>query len=493
MSAGTRPQFRNDDEAEEFADWIMSFQDDPYEWVLAIYPWGEPGTALAHYDGPDDWQTEVLQGVAAELKAGKTQIRVAVSSGHGIGKTALVAWLIHWFISTHPHPQIVVTANTGQQLTNKTWRELAKWKNYAINGWMFEWTATSYRYKSEEATWFATATKWSAHSSEAFAGTHEEDMKVMMVFDEASGIDDIIWEVAAGAFTTGGLWFAFGNPTRNTGRFYEAAFGRHRKRWTTYVIDSRRAKMANRELIEEWKEDWGEDSDYFRVRVRGLPPKQGPLQFISSAVVDLAIAREIPPEALSDRIPRIMGFDVARQGDDVSAIVIRHGRKVIELADGGYIKRFQIRDITQLCHHVAKIINENYPDMIVVDGTGIGAGAVDYLRLLGYDNVIEAHGGESASDQKVFLNKRIEMWDRMRQWLEGADIPDDPQLAVDLTTPEFAFEQKSQKMKLESKEDMKKRGADSPDSGDALALTFYHQAPSKSALFTESSAEPEVV
>lgn len=485
------PHFADEKAVEEFADWIMSFKDSPYEWVLACYRWGEAGP-LQDYDGPDKWQTRVLKGIGDDIQAGKANIRICVSSGHGIGKTALVAWIIHWFISTHPNPQIVVTANTGTQLTTKTWRELAKWKNFAVNGFMFDWTATTYRLKGQEATWFATATKWSAHNSEAFAGTHEEH--VLVIFDEASGIDDIIWEVAAGAFTShGGMWLAFGNPTRNVGRFYEAAFGRQRKRWDTYIIDARDAKMRNDQLIAEWIEDWGEDSDYVRVRIRGLPPKQGPLQFISSSVTHAAVMREIKQEAISDRIPRIMAFDVARQGDDSSAILMRQGRKLLELMDGDYIKRFQIRDITQLCMQVAKLIDDNYPDMVMVDGTGIGAGAVDYLRLLGYDNVIEVHGGEEATDKKIFLNKRIEMWDRMRQWLDGADIPDDGQLQIDLTTPEFAFEQKTQRMKLESKEDMKKRGADSPDSGDALAMTFYHRVPSKSSLMTESSYEPEDV
>jgi hypothetical protein len=289
------PRFASQEEAEAFAEKIMSMKDDPYLWVLWCYPWGEPGQ-LQDYDGPDKWQTRVLCGIRDDIQAGKDNIRICVSSGHGIGKTALVAWIIHWYISTHPNPQIVVTANTGTQLTTKTWRELAKWKNYAINGWMFDWSATSYRLNGQESTWFASAIKWSAHNSEAFAGTHEEN--VMMVFDEASGIDDIIWEVAAGAFTShGGIWLAFGNPTRNVGRFYEAAFGRQRKRWDTYVIDARDAKMRNDELIQEWLEDWGEDSDYFRVRVRGLPPKQGPLQFISSAVVHAAVMREVPADA----------------------------------------------------------------------------------------------------------------------------------------------------------------------------------------------------
>ena len=484
--------FETQQDVEHFAEWIMSFSDDPYEWVLACYPWLKEGTPLQDYDGPDEWQTSVLCEIRDQIQSGRKNIRICVSSGHGIGKTALVAWIIHWFISTHPNPQIVVTANTGNQLQTKTWRELAKWKTMAINGFMFEWTATTYRFKGREDTWFATATKWSAHNSEAFAGTHEEH--VLMVFDEASGIDDIIWEVTEGAFTShGGMWIAFGNPTKNTGRFYEAAFGRHRKRWTTMVIDARTAKMRNDELIEEWIEDWGEDSDFVRVRVRGLPPKQGPLQFISSEVVHQAIKREIDANAMSDRVPRLMGFDVARQGDDQSVLIMRQGRKIVPFMDGDDIKRFQIRDITQLCMHVSKAIVENYPDIVFVDGTGLGAGAVDYLRVLGHDNIVEVHGGESATDKKIYINRRMEMWDRMRQWLDGADIPDDPQLIIDLTTPEFAFQEKTQLMKLESKEQMKKRGADSPDSGDALAMTFYHRVPTKSSYASEASYEPEVI
>jgi hypothetical protein len=483
--------FETEKEAEEFCEWVMGFREDPYEWVLACYPWGEAKSSLAVYDGPDAWQTRVLKGLRDRIQSGETNIRICVSSGHGIGKTALVAWIIHWFISTHSDPQIVVTANTGTQLDTKTWRELAKWQDRAINGFQFRHSATSYRYIGRESTWAAHAIKWSAHNSEAFAGTHEES--VLMIFDEASGIDDAIWEVAAGAFTShGGIWLAFGNPTRNSGRFYEAAFGRQRKRWDTFVIDARDAKMRNDQLIAEWIEDWGEDSDYVRVRIRGLPPKQGVLQFISSAVVHAAINRNVPMETISDRIPRLMSLDVARQGDDASALVMRQGRKMLSFSDGRHVKRYHERDITKLCMRVNQEIVDNYPDLVFVDGTGMGAGAVDFLRLLGHDNIIEVHGGEEADDKKVFHNKRIEMWDRARQWLEVADIPDDPQLIIDLTTPEMDFERKSQRIKLESKEDMKKRGADSPDSGDALAMTFYHRVPSKTDNVS-GAYDPDVV
>ena len=487
-------QFKTKEERDKFADFIMSFANDPYGWVLACYPWGEPGQ-LEKYTGPDRWQRRVLKKIGRQLKAGKKNIRISVSSGHGVGKTALVAWIIHWFISTHPNPQIVVTANTQQQLRNKTWRELAKWKNMAINGFMFDWTATTYSLKNRADTWFASAVPWSKQNSEAFAGTHEEH--VMVIFDEASGIDDIIHEVAEGAFTShGGIWLQFGNCTRATGRFFENMFGRFRERWDTIVVDARDAMMRNDELIKEWIEDWGIDSDFVRVRVLGLPPKQGDLQFIGTQVVQDAVDRVIDPKTISDRIPRLMGVDVARQGADTSKVVMRQGRLLLPVVTKAGIKplwTYRIRDTTQLAQRISELITINYPDVVFVDGVGIGAGVVDMLRRFGHDNIIEVQAGSKPTNQKLYLNKRIEMWDRMRMWLEVADIPDEAGLRTDLTAPEYYFDDRTDKMRLESKKDMKARNCASPDAGDAVAHTFYVLAPSKTQFFNEDSMEPDMV
>jgi hypothetical protein len=479
--------FTSEEDKIKFAEWIMSYENDPYGWVLACYPWEEEGTPLEHYSGPDYWQKEVLCKIRDKLQAGEKNVRITVSSGHGVGKTALFAWICHWYISTHPNPQLVVTANTKVQLTTKTWRELAKWKNLAVNGFMFHWSATSYRLIGREDTWYASAIPWSAHNPDAFQGTHETN--VMMVYDEASGIDDPIWVASEGAFTShGGIWLTFGNCTRNSGRFYENTFGRSRHRWDRVIVDARTALMRSDELIDQWIEDWGIDSDFVRVRVLGLPPKQGDLQLIATDVVSRAVAREIHDHEISDRVPKVMAVDVARQGADSSKVVIRRGRKMSEK-----IWTFNERDTTMLSQYVSKIISDNYPDLVFVDGVGIGAGVVDMLRRMGHDNIIEVQAGSTPSDQKLYWNKRIEMWDRMRDWLEGADIPDDPQLQVDLTTPEYSFEAKSDRMKLESKDDMRARGCASPDTGDALAMTFYHLVPSKSQFVSETSYEPEVI
>jgi hypothetical protein len=245
--------------------------------------------AVTYFDDPVGYVRDVLQAEpdawqAEELQAVRDHKRCAVASGHGIGKTAFVAWIIHWFIATRPNPQIVVTANTKNQLDSKTWRELAKWNQKALNGDWFEVKATRMELKSSPETWFASAIPWTEHNSESFAGTHEEH--VLVVFDEASAIADVIWDVSEGAMTTSGArWVALGNPTKNTGRFREC-WGRFRHRWHTRQVDSRSAKMADQQQIAEWIADYGEDSDFVRVRVKGEFPKSSSAQLISSELVE---------------------------------------------------------------------------------------------------------------------------------------------------------------------------------------------------------------
>lgn len=402
---------------------------------------------------PDKWQAEVLAIIASNQ-------RVAVASGHGIGKSALIAWLIHWYISTRPDPQIVVTANTKNQLDSKTWRELAKWNKQARNGRWFEQSATRFSLKSSPETWFASAIPWTEHNSEAFAGTHEQH--VLVLFDEASNISQSIWDVVEGAMTTDGAkWVVFGNPTRNTGAFREC-FSRFRHRWITRQIDSRTAKMVDAEQVARWIEDYGEDSDFVRIRVRGEFPRAGSNQFISSEVVDeckkyVSVGHE--------SLPKIMAVDVARYGDDSSVICLRQGRKVWPLI------KYNGLDLMELSARVAEYARAHNPDVVVVDSVGVGAGVVDRLRQLGLA-VVELNGGAKPLDPALYYNRRAEVWGLMRAALvAGVDLPDDRELSDDLIGPEYGFTAKQQ-IQLEKKEDMKKRGIASPDCGDALALTY---------------------
>ncbi len=466
---------------DDFVEWIMSFRDRPLDAVLAWYPWGEGD--LKDSDGPDKWQMQVLARLQKRLAQNPHVIRIAVRSGHGVGKTGLMAWIIHWFASTRPNPQIVVTANTKNQLETKTWRELAKWKEHVINGDWFEWSATRYKLKGSN-TWYASAIPWSKHNPQAFAGTHETH--VLLLFDEASEIDPTIWETAEGALTTtGAIWVAFGNPSSVTGKFAEI-WGKLRRLWEKFQVDSRFAKMANQTLIKEWIETYGEDSDFVRVRVKGLPPKQGAKSLIGRDDAIKAAERDIKLNEVNPSAPLIMGVDIARDGGDDCVILLRKGPKVHE-----DIKVFKERDLMKTAGIVAMEINKRRPDVVFIDKVGMGAGVLDRLIQIGHDNVVGVGAGETPDNPDVYFNRRIEMWHRMAVWIKGADIPYMDRLIDELTAPEFYYDVK-EKLRLERKEDMERRGQPSPDIADGLALTFAYAVPSK--MSDESvDTEPDVV
>lgn len=444
------------------ADEIGSFFHNPLGFVRFVFPWGK-GDLIGH-DGPDAWQADVLRDIGSGTLTASEAIRVATVSGHGIGKSALVAWIILWAMSTRPHLAGVVTANTGAQLSDKTWRELSLWHKRAINRHWFKWTATKFYQVDHPETWFVSAIPWSKERPEAFAGLHAEH--VLMIFDEASAIDDVIWETAEGAMTTpGAVWCVFGNPTRNTGKFH-ACFHRMRHRWITRQIDSRTARMANSAQLRQWVDDYGEDSDFVRVRVRGVFPRAGSNQLIPSDVVEAAFGKSLRPEVYAFA-PKILGADVARFGDDQSVIAVRQGLACLSL------KKFRGLDLMTYAGIVAQTVQSEGIDAVFIDQGGLGAGVVDRLLQIGCRNVIGVDFGGRALDEHRFFNKRSEMWSLMRDWLtQGAAIPPDSELRDDLVAPEYGFTGDKGQIALEKKADMKKRGLASPDCGDALALTF---------------------
>ncbi|MEM8973964.1 MAG: terminase [Pseudomonadota bacterium] len=457
------------DQELQLANAVADFIDNPLGYVMFAFGWGEPGD-LQEQEGPDEWQADILRLIGENSSNLDEALRIAVASGHGIGKTALVSWILHWFISTRPKCAGVVTANTKNQLVQKTWRELNLWNKRAIHGHWFDWSATKFALKSDPDTWFISAVPWSEHNSEAFAGLHAEH--VIVIFDEASAVADAIWEVAEGAMTTpGAMWIAFGNPTKNTGRFREC-FGRFRHRWKTRQIDSRTAKMANKKQIQAWVDDYGEDHDFVRVRVRGEFPNQAVTQFIPNDAVDNAVAREEDEHTILS--PRVMGIDVARFGDDQSVILLREGNKI------SLIRRYRGLPIDQFSQHCAVAINEYKPDAIFVDGIGVGGGVVDILRA-GQFKIDDVVSSASPLDPKVYANLRAEMWGKMRDWiLQYAILPDDRELRDDLVNIEYGYNNHGAIL-LERKEDLKKRGLASPDIADALAMTFARPVASHEA------------
>ena len=392
--------------------------------------------------------------------------------------SALVGMIVDWAMSTCAETRVVVTANTESQLRTKTWPEIAKWVRLAENADWFAVPAMSMYEKAHEKSWRADASPWSENNTESFAGLHNEGKRIVLIMDEASGISDKVWEVAEGAMTDSNteiLWLAFGNPTRNTGRFREC-FGSQKHLWKTRQIDSRLVEGTNREYLDEMVNTYGEDSDFVRIRVRGVFPRAGTTQFIGSDVVELAATRDDAGASIYDAL--VLGVDVARFGDDESVIFIRKGR------DGRTHPPLKFRglDTMQLAARVAEQAAFYRADAVFVDGGGVGGGVVDRLRQLRVPNVFDIQFGGSSdrsmpgAEQTVYANKRAEMWGWTREWLKGGTIPDDQDMRQQLEGCEYGYVllHGREAVALEKKSDMKKRGLSSPDIADALALTFAY-------------------
>jgi hypothetical protein len=449
---------------------------DPLHFVQAAYPWKLPGSELEVYDGPDAWQAELLTEIGHQVRAHRfdgihpvAPIRVAVSSGRGIGKGALTAWLVNWIMSTRRNAIGTVTANTNDQLQEKTWASIRVWTKRCITRQWFELNSTAmWRIGSREA-WKCTPTSCAPENAEAFRGQHNATSTSFIIFDEASGIDDAIFAAAEGGLTDGEpMMFLFGNPTRNTGKFHRVIFGSERERWTTRVIDARTCRMPNQAFIQEWLEDHGEDSDYFRVEVRGLPPLADEYQYIDTARI--AQAQTNVPYVVANE-PLIAGVDVSGGGKSMTVCMFRQGfdaRAIKPIILTG--AQTVANDRQLVVDMLANALNEHPITAMFIDAA-FGAPVAVRLKQLGFQNVHEVNFGGPSSDPRA-ENARAFMWKSLKEWLpKGAIDQHDHRLATELAGPGFHLT-KSNKLVIEGKDSMTRRGIASPDRADALTLTF---------------------
>lgn len=458
---------------ERIARAIAETYDDPLGHVMISYPWGSG--SLRGRDGPQNWQRDFLVDIGEEVRkrgfdgvSAVSPLLYSTASGHGIGKSALVAWLIRWILDTRPFSKGVVTANTGEQLRTKTWAELAKWHGMALtrHWWHLNSSSSSMNishvlYREQ---WRCDAQTCREENSEAFAGLHAANSTPFYIFDEASGVPDKIFEVREGGLTDGEpMVFDFGNPTRNSGRFHQNMVGRFKGQYKRRFIDSRSVEQTNKALFAQWAALYGEDSDFFRVRVKGVFPVAGSLQFIPMNLYEDNVGLDV---YVSPSDPIIMGVDVARFGDDRSVIWTRQGRD----AESHGVDVYRELDTMTYASVVAEKIEKVRPDAVFVDGGGVGGGVVDRLRQLGHD-IIEINFGGRPTDTR-YRDMRSQMWGNLREALEaGVRLPDSEDLRVDLTGVEYGYTMDN-KIQLEKKDDLKKRGLESPDLADALALTY---------------------
>lgn len=459
--------------------WSPAIKDDPLAFVLLTFPWGEQGTPLEHFKGPRKWQRDILIDIRDHIAQNQGKIdfdtfREAVASGRGIGKSALVSWLVIWMLSTRIGSTTIVSANSEAQLRSVTWAEITKWLAMSLNSHWFEIAATRIMpakwltelverdMKKGTRYWSVEGRLWSEENPDAYAGVHNFD-GVMLIFDEASGIPDPIWSVSDGFFTENTphrFHLSFSNPRRNTGYFYET-FHSKRAFWRTRNIDARDVEGTDKNVYQRIIDEYGPDSYQANVEVYGQFPSEGDDQFIAVNLVDDAMRR---PRYKDENAPITIGVDPARFGADATVIAIRQGRDIID------IRRHRNADTMETVGYVIEAIEEFKPALVCIDEGGLGAGIVDRLKEQRY-KIRGVNFGNKAQKQLMYGNKRAEIWGAMRDWLKDASIPNDRFLKSDLISPKIKPDSKGA-IFLESKKDMKARGLASPDAADAIAVTF---------------------
>eukprot|EP00918_Siedleckia_nematoides_P098320 GHVU01215187.1.p1 GENE.GHVU01215187.1~~GHVU01215187.1.p1 ORF type:complete len:511 (-),score=75.74 GHVU01215187.1:178-1710(-) len=466
----------------ELLEWLASVADDPYAFTMGAYPWGVAGTSLEDYpEGPDEWSCWLFEQIRLGLLDIEEAIQIAIASGHGIGKSATVSWVIMWGFCTYPDCRGVVTANTETQLKTKTWAELGKWFNlcfFARDLFILNATSLISKDPTRERTWRLDMIPWSEKNTEAFAGLHNKGKRLLLIMDEASAIPDIIHEVAEGALTDAGtqiIWLMCGNPTRNSGRFKEAfAGGKHAEFWKSRQIDFRTVRVTNKSRFEKWIKVYGIDSDFVRVRVLGQFPRIGEMEFFSAADIDAAMSpdREVFVDAFT---PLALGVDVARFGANNSVIFPRKGRDARSLPR----RVFNGLSTTALANEVHADYDRLRPDGIFIDGGGVGGGVVDQVRNQRLYCIEVQFGGKDIITGVVFdnqgeryANMRAAMYGAARAWLKSGMLPIDPDLRTAMLAIRYTFN-KADEIQLVSKEDiMEDNPGISLDDLDAFVLTF---------------------
>jgi phage terminase large subunit len=411
---------------------------------------------------PDPWQAQFLTAIAAGKR------RISVRSGHGVGKSTAVSWAALWWLYTRFPQKTVVTAPTSSQLYDALFAEMKAWLNrmpVTLRGLVVAKTDRIELVAAPDESFISLRTS-RAEQPEALQGVHSEH--VMLIADEASGVPEAVFEAASGSMSgESAVTILLGNPTRSTGYFYET-HTKLKDEWYTMKVSCVDSPRVSREYIREQELRFGLESNSYRVRVLGEFPLADDDTVIPMHLIEAAQNRDV---VMTPGMRPVWGLDVARYGSDRTALCKRYGNIVPEPVQWkrGY-------DTMQTVGWVKNIYDraepKDKPSEILVDVIGLGAGVVDRLRELKLP-VRGINVSEAPSMGNEHLNLRAELWFKGREWLEARDcqLPDDDSLKQDLATPRYTFTS-SGKRQVESKADIKKRGAPSPDLGDAFILTF---------------------
>jgi len=407
---------------------------------------------------PEPWQRQALEAIGSHD-------RVSIRSGHGVGKTTYFAWVALWFLLTRHPARVPIAANSQDQLRDTIWPEIRVWHKRLPEPLRDRLSVSAERVSVNGLDSFAVARTVSRDRPEGLQGFHADHL--LFLVDEASGIPDIAFEIAQGTLSTPGAKAALaGNPTRGHGYFYDTHHGL-RDRWVTLKVSSEDVPRA-RGHIADIAERYGRGSNQYRVRVLGEFPRQDDDTLIGLDLVEDAVDRDVEPIGRA----AVWGVDVARFGDDRTAIAKRRGNCLLEP-----VQWWQGADTMQTVSRIVRqwevTEKEERPAAINVDAVGLGAGVVDRLRQLGLP-ARAVNVGEAPHDRSGrYLRRNDELWFAARDWFLARDcrIPRDEQLIAELTGRKYGLSPTG-KTAIESKDAMKRRGLRSPDIADAFILTF---------------------
>lgn len=486
---------------------ILSLKDDPVGFVHYAYPWGRPGTPFEHLRGPRKWQLEDLRKLADHTQEQVFRHenglplkvwREARSSGRGPGKSAKFGMVAHWHASTRIGSTTIVAANTEGQLRTRTFPEYAVWFGAGINAHWFTletmrivpapWLTDLVRKLPEEGGlgidpkyWYVQGQTWSEDNPDAFAGVHNP-YGLLLQFDEAHGIHARVWEVAEGFFTEVNpyrYWMAASQMRSRKGRFFEivndAQIGQG---WDVRTLSTRGMEGVDQNLVAEQIRRYGEDSDFVRVEIDGLPPRTSEDQFIPWDAVKAAQRNDLVRDHGE---PLILGVDPAPRGK--TSWRFRQGRNARDCCGPATQGAWLGRDNVQIAEGILELDARYRPDAICID-FGMGTGVIDILkRKRPNGRVHEVRFGDQAHDKDTeYATHAIELWARVKEWLPGGMIEADDgakgSLSQQLTDRGWRWSGREDNKKiLETKDDLQRRGVKSPDDADALACTFEVNPP----------------
>jgi len=439
--------------------------------ALDAYEFQDPVVFAQRCLGITPWSKQ-----AAILRAVAKHPRVAVRSGHKVGKSTSAAILALWWMVRHPDGRVVMTAPTGRQVRIVLWREVSRLYRTArppLGGDLHKLPELGLVYEDgREIVGFST------DEPEKIAGV--SGANVLYIVDEGSGVATDIFEAIEGSRAGGAQLVVFGNPTMTSGVFFDA-FTSAKDGWHTIHVSSEDSPnvtgeanvpgLATRAWVEEKRTEWGEESPLFQVRVRGNFPTASENAVIGIELLEAAARRY--PDTLDAGVLCI-GVDVARFGDDETVIWPLRGTRALAPTV------LHSMDTVQVAGEVLTIARAlrrgNERPRIKVDVIGVGAGVADQLRTHDDLEVVDVNVGESsnvtAKDEPEYNRLRDQLWFGLKAWLKTGGIPDDGKLHAELLAPRYGFTVDG-KLKVEPKDETKKRLKRSPDRADALALAVY--------------------